>query len=679
MIVALNGRAETLFATTARRVRGKPVEVLVPERFRSAHARARAAYSAAPAVRAMSARSGLTGLRADGSEFPVEVSLTPVVGSSDGLVMAVVHDVGARVRLETVIGRTGRATEALDAIADAVFTTDAAGNLDFLNRSAEELIGQRLSSVRGRRLEQVLPLGSESSGEPLPSPVAACLGSGAPSGPCEAVLPGRPGHESRALDVSVTPIRDLSGALTGAALVARDVTHARMIARELSHQATHDALTGLVNRPEFERRLARALAGAAGGHGEHAVCFLDLDGFKQVNDSCGHLAGDQMLRQLSGLMRDRMRTRDTLARVGGDEFGLLLEHCGLSEAARIADEIRRAVSAYHFTFGEGTYGVGASIGIVPIRAGGRPAEILRAADSACYLAKRAGGNRIHVHDPRHPAPRTRRGHQWLRKVLRAAEDDRFRLHAQPLMALAGQNGRVPRLELLLRLDGGDGKLIPPSAFLPAARRYGLMPSVDEWVIRRAVGGLSDWQRMRPGAEPPAVAINLADETVAEGGVVAVVRAALAGTGVSPSALCFEIAESAVVADPAATAGVLRGLHAAGCQTTIEHCGTGMAAFTLLRGLRLNYLKIAGHIVRSLPGDGVSRALATALNQIGHILGLRTIGAEAEDGEAIAALREVGVDFAQGFGVGRPEPFDAAIGRLGTPAGCPRETGSAAKT
>jgi EAL domain-containing protein (putative c-di-GMP-specific phosphodiesterase class I) len=175
-----------------------------------------------------------------------------------------------------------------------------------------------------------------------------------------------------------------------------------------------------------------------------------------------------------------------------------------------------------------------------------------------------------------------------------------------------------------------------------------------------------------------VAINLADETVADGEVVAVVRAALAGTEVSPSALCFEIAESAVVADPAATAGVLRGLHAAGCQTTIEHCGTGMAAFTLLRGLRLDYLKIAGHIVRSLPGDGVSRALATALNQVGHLLGLRTIGAEAEDGEAVAALREVGVDFAQGFGVGRPEPFDAAIGRLGTPTGCPLETGSAAK-
>jgi diguanylate cyclase (GGDEF)-like protein/PAS domain S-box-containing protein len=677
-IVALNRRAETLFATTARRLRGKPVEALLPERFRGAHARARAAYTAAPTVRAMSARSGLMGLRADGSEFPVEVSLTPVAGSAEGLVMAVVHEVGARARIEAAITRTGTATEALDAIPDAIFTTDAAGNLDFLNQSAEELTGQRLASVRGQPLAEVLPLTSESSGEPLPSPVTECLRNRAPSGPCEALLPARSGHESRALDISATPIRDSSGAITGAAVVARDVTHARLIARELSHQATHDALTGLVNRSEFERRLARVVSSAAGDHGEHAVCFLDLDGFKRVNDACGHLAGDEMLRQLSDLMRDRMRSRDTLARVGGDEFGLLLEHCGLPKATRIADEIRKAISAYHFTFGEGTYGVGASIGIVPIRAGGRPTEVLRAADTACYLAKRAGGNRIHVHDPRQRAARTLRDRDWVRRVLRATEEDRFRLHAQALVPLDRQNGRVPRLELLLRLEGGGGELIPPNAFLPTARRHGLMSSVDGWVIRRAVRRLSEWQRTHPGVKLPALAINLADETVVEGKVVALTRAALAGVDVPPDALCFEITESVVVAHPAASADLLRGLRAAGCRTTLEHCGSGMAAFTLLRGLQVDYLKIAGHIVRSLPRDPVNRALATALNEVGHILGLRTIGAEAEDLEVIACLRRVGVDFAQGFGVGRPEPFDDAIERLGAPAGSAREPRPIAK-
>jgi diguanylate cyclase (GGDEF)-like protein/PAS domain S-box-containing protein len=662
LIVALNQPAERLFATSARELRGQPVEVLLPERFRASHARARTAYATAPTIRAMSQRPGLKGRRADGGEFPVEVSLTPVVGSPEGLVMAVVHDVAARERLEASIGRTGRATKALDAIADAVFTTDAAGNLDFLNRAAEELTGERLAVARGQPLEKVLPLIGESSGEPLPSPAAACL-CGASSGPWEAVLAPRAGREARAVDVSATPIRDAAGAVTGAAVVARDVTHARRIARELSHQATHDALTGLVNRSEFERRIARALAVAAEGHGEHAVCFLDLDGFKQVNDACGHLAGDEMLRQLSHVMRDRMRARDTLARVGGDEFGLLLEHCGLPRAARIAEEIRKAIAAHQFTYGEGTYGVSVSIGIVPIQAGGRPSDVLRAADTACYRAKRAGGNRIRVHDPGQGVQGAWGDDEWLRHVRRAAEEDRFRLHAQPLVALAGRDGRVPRLELLLRLDSGGGELIPPSAFLPAARRYGLMPAVDDWVIRHAARQLSQWQRARPGADVPAVAINLADETVAEGGADAAVCAALAGAGVPPHAFCFEIGESALVADPEGTAGLLRALHAAGCQTAVEHCGTGMAAFTLLRGLPLDYLKIAGHIVRSLPHDPVNRALATALNEIGHTLGFRTIGTEAENPETIACLREIGVDLAQGYGVGYPEPFAAAVERL----------------
>ncbi|RPJ57683.1 MAG: EAL domain-containing protein, partial [Acidobacteria bacterium] len=438
----------------------------------------------------------------------------------------------------------------------------------------------------------------------------------------------------------------------------------RHIAKELAHQATHDALTGLVNRSEFERRLARALAGAEGGGGEHAVCFLDLDGFKAVNDACGHLAGDELLRQLSGLMRDRMRARDTLARLGGDEFGVLLEHCGLARAARVADKIRAAITGHRFTWGEATYRVGVSIGIVPTRVGGRPREILRAADSACYVAKRGGGNRVQVQDLRPPSAGRSSEREWLRKVRHAAEEDRFRLYAQPLMALAGGNGAIPRLELLLRLDDGSGELVPPAGFLPVARRHGLMPQVDEWVVRRAAEGLAGWQRAHPGANPPTVAVNLADETVAGGDAMAVISRVLAAAGITTTALCLEIGESAVVADPTRAADLLRALRAAGCQTAVEHCGTGMAAFTLLQGLALDYLKIAGHVVRGLVRDPVSRILAAALNQIGHSLGLRTIGTEAEDEGAVAALREIGVDLVQGFSVGRPEPFEVALDRLG---------------
>ncbi len=663
IIAALNGRAEAMFGATDRELRGRPVEVLLPARLREAHAKARAGYGHAPTVRAMSARSGLMAQRADGAEFPVEVSLTPVAGSPEGLVMAVVHDASARRRAEAVIGTEGRVGEALDALPDAVLVTDTRGNLDYLNRAAEELTGHRVVSARGLPLHTVLPLTPESRDPELGDRITACLRDQAHTEAWEVVLPPAPNRERRTLDLSISPLRDASGAITGAAIIARDVTHARHIAKELAHQATHDPLTGLVNRSEFERRLARALAGTEGGRAEHALCFLDLDGFKAVNDTCGHLAGDELLQQLSGVMRDRMRGRDTLARLGGDEFGVLLEHCGLVRAARVADNLQEAIRGHRFTWGEATYQVGVSIGIVPIRAGGRPREVLRAADSACYAAKRAGGGRVQVQDRHPPSAGGPTQGEWLRSVRHAAEEGRFHLYAQPRVALAGGNGAVPRLELLLRLDDGDGELVPPAGFLPTARRHGLMPQVDEWVVRRAAEGLARWQRAHPGANPPTVAVNLADETVAGGAAADVISRVLAEAGVGARALCLEIGESAVVADPARAADLLRALRATGCQTAVEHCGTGMAAFTLLQGLALNYLKIAGHVVRGLARDPVSRILALALNQIGHSLGLRTIGAEAEDEGAITALREIGVDFVQGFCVGRPEPFDAALGRL----------------
>jgi len=666
-IVALNRRTERLFATPADQLRGQSVETLLPARVREAHRAARSGYSSAPTVRAMSVRQGLMGLRADGTEFPVEIALTPVVGSEAGLVMAVVHEVGARPTIEQAIGPSESTAGALDALVDAILMTDSRGGVDFLNRSAEQLTGWSREAARGRPLPEILPLTSE-SGEPLPCPVTECLRSGLP-GACEAVLRATPGRESRALDISTTPLHDSSGAVSGTAVLARDVTHARMIVRQLSHQATHDALTGLVNRSEFERRLDRALASAAAEHAEHALCFVDLDGFKRVNDTCGHLAGDQLLRQLSDLMRERMRSRDTLARLGGDEFGMLLEHCPLPKAARIADEIRTAISAHRFAWDERTHAVGASIGIVRIRTGEERAEdLMRAADRACYLAKRRGGDRIQLYDRRQSAARGSRNPDWVRRVRAAIEEDRLQLYAQALRPLDGPNPRMPRLELLLRLDEGQKEPLLPGAFLPAASRHGLMPSIDRWVIGHAVRRLSDWQRTHAGSDPPVVAINLAEETVGAGGGGELARQALAGGRVRPETLCFEIGESVAATHGAASERLVRELRAAGGGVTLEHCGSGTAAFRLLRRLQVDFLKIAGPIVRGLSRDPVDRALANALVEIGRALRLGTIGAEAESPEVLACLRELGVDYAQGYGVGSPEPLQRALERLATDNG-----------
>jgi diguanylate cyclase (GGDEF)-like protein/PAS domain S-box-containing protein len=285
----------------------------------------------------------------------------------------------------------------LDALPDAVLTTDSAGNTEFLNRAAEQLTGHTRETVVGRPLGQILPLGSESDGTPLESLAAICLRGQATVGPFEARLLNGGEGTGRVLNISVSPVRDAGGTTTGAILIARDVTHAHQVTRQLAHEATHDPLTGLVNRAEFERRLARALASAAEAGAQHALGLLDLDGFKRINDACGHLAGDEVLRQLSEVLRRRVRGRDTVARLGGDEFGILLEHCSPGRAARIAEHVRRSIRDHRFTCGPETYSVGASIGIVPVQGhSSRAAEVLRAADGACYLAKRQGGDRVQL-------------------------------------------------------------------------------------------------------------------------------------------------------------------------------------------------------------------------------------------------------------------------------------------
>jgi EAL domain-containing protein (putative c-di-GMP-specific phosphodiesterase class I) len=309
--------------------------------------------------------------------------------------------------------------------------------------------------------------------------------------------------------------------------------------------------------------------------------------------------------------------------------------------------------------------VGASIGIVLLRPGMRPADALRQADAACYAAKRIGGDRVHVSEGTSSAVDRPRDHAWPRRVVRAVEDQRFQLYAQPLVPLrpAGGGAGAPRFELLLRLEETPGAAVPPQSFLPAVRRYGLMASVDEWVVREAVRRLGEWAGAHPSRVCPTLAVNLSEETVASGTALALVEGALGRSQVPAAALCFEVGEATVVSHPAVTADLFHRLRAAGCRTTVEHCGTGMAAFTHLRRLRPDYLKMAGHIVRSLEQDPVQHALATALNQVGHVLGLGTIGFRVEDPGALEHLRHMGVDYAQGFGVGRPAPFAEAMATL----------------
>ncbi len=394
-ILTLNPQAERLFGWKSEELLGHPVETLIPDRFRPAHVAHRAEYRSSPRPRPMGAGINLAARRRDGSEFPADISLSPLDAGSQTLVLAVIRDITERKRAEeTLFREKERALVTLASIGDAVITTDAAGTIEFANPVAERLIGRALSEAVGKPLAEALPLVSDATGAAAESPAARCLREGhAMSGAEQYSLKRQDGSELE-VGYSVAPIRNRAGVATGVVVVLRDVTEQRRVTRRLFHEASHDALTGLVNRAEFERRLKRILEGA-GTRGESSLCFLDLDRFKPINDTCGHAAGDEMLRQIGALLSGLMRKRDTLARLGGDEFAVLLELCPAGEARRIAENLRRGVEGHRFVWNGEAFSLGVSIGVTPIIPGkGTMQEALRAADQACYAAKGEGGNRV---------------------------------------------------------------------------------------------------------------------------------------------------------------------------------------------------------------------------------------------------------------------------------------------
>ena len=376
-----------------------------------------------------------------------------------------------------------RAEVTLKSIGDGVITTDAEGVVQYLNPVAAALTGWTVDEARGQPLATVFHIVDENH-NPAPDPVARCLEEECITGLANhTILIGRDGKEFSIQD-SVAPIRHRDGRILGAVLVFRDVTEARRIGLQMAHQATHDALTGLVNREEFEHRLERVLETTRIQEADHALCYLDLDRFKVVNDTCGHAAGDELLRQVGHLLQQHVRKRDTLARLGGDEFGLLMEHCSLQQAERVAQAVRAALEGFRFLWDKKTFSIGVSIGLVPItETGDGISGVLRAADTACYAAKENGGNRIHVYGEDDPELAQRHGvTQWVARINRALEEERFCLYFQPISPVVSGEMQGAHYELLLRMKDEEGRIVLPGAFLPAAERYDLATKLDGWVI-----------------------------------------------------------------------------------------------------------------------------------------------------------------------------------------------------
>ncbi|HKT71498.1 MAG TPA: EAL domain-containing protein [Steroidobacteraceae bacterium] len=546
---------------------------------------------------------------------------------------------------------------ALDSLAEAVIVTDAQGRITYLNPAAERVIGSAAPQATGRPLEEIVGFVDETDRRLLSDPVRQALTSGAPVNLSRrALLLSRANGSERSIELSASPIRNESAELTGAVVLLHDVTELRGLARQMSYQATHDALTGLVNRREFERRLEEAVDSGHRGDGHHVLCYLDLDRFKVVNDTSGHLAGDSMLREVAKLLRDAVRDSDTVGRLGGDEFGMLLIGCPLEKARQIADDVCRRVGDYRFVWKDKIFNIGVSVGLIEIsRESGTLEELLAAADSACYVAKKQGSGRVAVYSARDEALARHSGEiQWLQKLQSALKDSRFQLYYQPIVAADGEQGGGPAMEVLVRLQDDAGHQVPPAEFVRAAERYRLMSLIDRWVVQTTLAALA--RGAIPVPSTRSVAINISGQTLADVQFLEFVVECLDSTGVTPAQVCFEITESAVVANLDHARRFVGVLHGMGCQFALDDFGSGVGSFSNLKNVQMDYLKIDGSFMRNLARDSVNQAMVTAMIKLARTLNFKVIAEQVEDASALEAARSMGVDYVQGYAVGRPQPL-----------------------
>jgi len=551
-----------------------------------------------------------------------------------------------------------RAQITLESIGDGVITTDVDGAITYMNPAAEALTHWNSAQAQGLPLAALFNL-LDDNAQPdgftlIEHIVKGQLGGGREHSKTIQRLDGS--------TVSVTlvgaPIRS-AGKVTGAVLVLHDMTQERQYIANLSWQATHDALTGLANRREFEYRLEQVLhpMGTQQG-GRHALMFLDLDQFKLVNDTCGHAAGDELLRHICALLQSDLREGDTLARLGGDEFGILLENCPAAAAEKIAESLRHTVQSLHFVWKGRPFMTTVSIGLVHL--GHTPTTLetsLRAADMACYMAKEKGRNRVQVYHADDSELSVRFGEMaWVQRLHMALEENRFCLYAQEISPLGHTDGGDGHIEILLRLHDEAGRIILPDSFIPAAERYGLMTSLDRWVVENVFKIISRCLQERPGRPMAMCAINLSGITIGDDDFLGFLREKFHTYNIPPGMICFEITETSAIANLGSAIRFINELKALGCHFSLDDFCAGMSSFAYLKHLPVDFLKIDGSFVKDMLDDPINRAMVEVINHIGHVMGKRTIAEFVETPHIEQALLEIGVDYAQGYLIERPQLF-----------------------
>ncbi len=607
----------------------------------------------------------------DGSQIVV-LENSRAIMDDDGQIIAhegTITDITDRKRAETrIFEEKERAQVTLQSIGDGVITTDGDGNVDYINPVAQDLTGWDMRSARNTAVTDIMMIVNEHTRASVENPVIRCLKEGRVITLAEnSVLITKNGDEVPIQD-SAAPIRDRIGNIIGSVMVFHDVSKETRLFRQLSYQASHDTLTGLINRREFENRLIGALEEIRSNSEEiHALLYLDLDQFKVVNDTFGHTAGDALLGQLSELIQTNIRATDLLARLGGDEFGILLERCSEDRAIEVAEEIRGAIEGYRFEWQDSFTTVRCSIGVVIVNSENADvAGVMSSADVACYSAKDMGRNQVHLYRDSDASLRHEEM-KWVSRITSAVEEDRFELFFQPIIGIGKGNGKQRgHYELLLRMRDENGELVGPDQFIPAAERYNLMSTLDRWVVHEALTELAD--RNDDGEARYTLAVNLSGTSLSEDRFLDFVIDELGREKLPKGAICFEITETAAISNLSRVVHFMKELKKLGCMFSLDDFGSGLSSFTYLKNLPVDYLKIDGQFISNVADDDVDESMVKAISDVGHAMGIETIAERVETKQVLEKLGALGVEFAQGYYIAKPasvksfEPWGEKTGR-----------------
>ena len=567
-------------------------------------------------------------------------------------------EIEERQRLEeSLFAEKELAQVTLQSIGDAVITTDAQGNVRYFNPIAERLTGWRADEVQGVPFSTVFLIVDQVTRETVENPInKALLEERIVTLANNTILISQDGTEYPIAD-SAAPIRDRKGQIIGAVMVFHDVTESRYLTHKLSWEANHDALTGLINRRRFEQHLVDAIASVKDSNQQHALCYLDLDQFKVVNDTVGHIAGDELLRQITALIQQGVRANDMLARLGGDEFGILLTQCSLSQATLIAENLKDLVHQFRFIWNGKTFIIGVSIGVVAIDKTSQDLrELLGAADAACYAAKARGRNCVHIYSVDDSELIKQRGQrQLISQISRSLETNRFCLYYQKIVSITSKP-LVEHCEILLRMLDDNGNIVPPNQFIPAAEHYGLITEIDCWVIETF---FSNYHKLpeKDVLSQGLYTINLSGASISNNQFMRFLIEQFSRYQVPPQTIGFEITETAAIANFEQARYFMSELKKIGCCFALDDFGSGLSSFAYLMNLPVDYLKIDGAFVKNISHNLISQALVEGFNRIAHAMNLETIAEFVEDETILEKLREIGVDYAQGYGIARPVPIN----------------------